>query len=534
MSEVFKHSFVKFITCKNKDYCNIEGFSEGELNFYSKKKIQAFLPDQIFYTEESFVENYGNYMCSVEKQYAMLLVEKKENKVSLKVFWGKRNRLAGRFYFMVSKNMKYLTVNTKTGDCFHGQILNYNKKRKFRSSFQKNNFSIDYIKVIMNVWREIATDNCNSIFIDCLTEFKKALNFEQDTSCQEQILKFYLDKKNIKYPNNFKVYYNTNLNSLKMKDLKKTNLKLVDSFMEKNDLSGNNLKKALHLTNKIGLKFLKDAYDIFPHDWINKDYKLILKILEKEPSTSLDNHYLFPNYNHTDKFTKAELKKMFKIFLEVLDEKINVHSFRDHIRFINQLKSFGEVNLKWKAVDVSSFNDEHIYLTDLVQQYNDGKYFRIYSNDLIYKLQQPIELEKNTYFPIILLSSENYNQESSIQSNCVRSYIGKPSSLILSIRKNSKDAEERATMEIQFYKEKEKLIFTCPQYLGRFNGKLSEEWILPKNTIMDRLSNITSKEFGSPSITREFPNGKKLVSDSDWDKYGSPFWNSVDITNFLW
>ena len=534
MGEVFKHSYTQYTVIKNKEFSEIQDISDDELNFLKRRKIVKFDAETTYNTEESYLENYGNLLCSVDKSYCLLVVEKKSNKISLKIFYGNRKRLAGRPYFTTSKNMKYATVNTDTGDFYSGYILDYQKKRKYKKVLQKNHFKDDFLRRMLNIWKDLTNQNCNSIFSEALNVFKENLGIPVISETREQLLKFYLDKKKIKYPNNFVIFWNDNFPSLKLKDIKKSDLKLVDSFMEKNSLSGNNLKKALHICNHINLKLIKYSYELFPEDWLNKDYKIISKILEYQTATAIYSN-IFPFYYENLSILKSkknELRRVFEIFLIVLENKINMFSFIDHVRFYCQLKSFGENKLKWKSNDLDSFNDEHLYFSELVQEYTEGNYQRFYPQNLTSLIEKPIDAGEK-YFPILLDSSENYNRESSVQSNCVRTYIGRPGSLIVSIRKNSEDSDERATMEIKFHKENGKIRFTCPQFLGRFNNKLDNDWESTKDILLNRLNLISEKEFENPKIQRVFPNGRKLISDSEWDENGNLFWNKVDITSYI-
>jgi hypothetical protein len=88
-------------------------------------------------------------------------------------------------------------------------------------------------------------------------------------------------------------------------------------------------------------------------------------------------------------------------------------------------------------------------------------------------------------------------------------------------------------MEIKFHKENGKIRFTCPQFLGRFNNKLDDDWESTKDILLNRLNLISEKEFENPKIQRVFPNGRKLISDSEWDENGNLFWNKVDITSYI-
>jgi len=90
----------------------------------------VWIEKENFDSDEKYIENYGNPLTKVCKTYAMVVVERQEHKVSMKLFWGFRERRVGNSWFKTSKNVEYITVNTKTGDVYTGYLHNFQKKRK--------------------------------------------------------------------------------------------------------------------------------------------------------------------------------------------------------------------------------------------------------------------------------------------------------------------------------------------------------------------------------------------------------------------
>jgi len=109
-----------------------------------------------------------------------------------------------------------------------------------------------------------------------------------------------------------------------------------------------------------------------------------------------------------------------------------------------ELKMFGEQSLKWYSFEnKDDFRKEHLDWTDKLQHYRMGTYTRIYPEYMYEVISQPL-LED--FHSVLLDTSSNYNEESNYQSNCVKGYIGKPSCLIISVRKGEFQTE-RATIE---------------------------------------------------------------------------------------
>jgi hypothetical protein len=126
----------------------------------------------------------------------------------------------------------------------------------------------------------------------------------------------------------------------------------------------------------------------------------------------------------------------------------------------------------------------------------------------------------------LLDSSKNYNDESNFQSNCVKGYIGKPGSLIISVQKG----DERATVEYRMTINGRLISTDRIQSLGKFNQKLDNEWA-PVLLKLDQqvLSCVRDERFNTVKLTKECNNGTTLKSDSYWDEQGNLRWTHKAI-----
>jgi hypothetical protein len=123
-----------------------------------------------------------------------------------------------------------------------------------------------------------------------------------------------------------------------------------------------------------------------------------------------------------------------------------------------------------------------------------------------------------------------YNIESVQQSNCVKTYIDKCSSIIISVRKGGVDSNERATIEYLLSKDLNKIKIERNQSLGRFNHKLDVEW----NDVLFKLDEIMllylqDKRFDTVKINKKSKNGVELKSTSNWDESGKLVWTENKI-----
>ena len=524
--ELFKQSFEKYrcvshktttpLQNKNFIYPNTDE-SFGELiNIHQPtKKHPLFIVEKTTTDKESYTENYGNPMCSVTKTHVMVLVEKTGDKVSLKVFNGFRHRGAGNAWFKVSWNVDYITVNKKTGDVYHGYLHNYQKKRKCVKKVRRNFFYNEPINTIKHIIKNSLSDyelNTYDIAIRAVSTFLFEIDERQgfeNLDFNKRLFRFYLDKRQIKYPNNFYVYAQILVGPEIKKVLKKNDNRLVDSYMIKEGLSGKKLKKALHNCETLNINLYKHAREVFGDDWLNQDGDIISALL----NCTLHAQHVPPEFKTV--ISPEELKRVYNIFKRVfIYEDLDSYTFYDHIRMYTELKLYGETDLRWYSEkSKEEFREEHLDWSEKIQFYKQGNYTRIYPK----YFKERIEKEIDGYMPLLLMDSKSYNEESLYQSNCVKTYIGKPGSFIISLRKGFYG--DRATIEYKLVKDRNQITPLRVQSLGKFNGKLDEEW----NEVLFKLDDIVlscieDKRFETVKIIKECKNGVTLESDTHWEE----------------
>jgi hypothetical protein len=399
------------------------------------KKSDVYLENFVSNVEEDFVLHYGNPLARVLKSYLMIVVERDGDKVSMKVFNGFRERRVGNKWFKVVRNVDYITVNTKTGDVYSGFLHNYQNKKKVRKKLNKNYFLNEPVSNIGYVIRDKIWSYSHSsieVAVDASSKFMDEIDGRGFFhSLDKRLFKFYLDKKGIKYPNNFLLYSSKLVGPIFRKILKKNNNRLVDAFMIHNGLTGKKLKKCLHSCKSLNLDLYLVAKNLFGDDWINQDDDFILQTLNSE--------FKIKDAVIPDEFVsvigKDELRRVFNLFKKVyFEEMLDTYTFIDHIEIYTQLKMYGETDLRWMSNDVDIFRNEHLDWSDKLTFYKNGHYERIYPIYSYEHLEQPL----GEYYPVLLDDSTSYNEESSTQSNCVKTYIGKPSNIIISLRKGVK------------------------------------------------------------------------------------------------
>lgn len=516
---LYKKEFKKFDNIQFRDFNTIDNLLISPEDFDFKFKFKSLRAN---HDEDFFIENYGNPLCTVRKSYFSFIVEQNGPKVSMKYFVGLRERKVGEVFFRVKKSMRFVTVNLDNGDVYSGDLLNFNKKRKCSKSLRKNYFLNDPINnlrsFVKNNLASFEVDG-NKIFEEGLLVFMRNIdpnNLSSYLSPTKRLIKFYLDKKNIKYPNNFSIYFNKWISDGFRKNLRKNQNKVVDTVMKEFGFQGTIIRKALHNCKNHHLESLKSATEFF-QDLIHSDYDLILDILNMTE--------IYSNFPKRELFSKAELKRIYKLFKEsIQEETISSYTFTDHFRMYEQLKNYGE-SIKWMSDnDRVKFQDEHLEWTNKLEYFKRGIYKRVYSSKIKNSLK-PFKIKDVEYFPILLEETPDYSEETNHQSNCVKTYIGRPSSIIISLRKDNELGEDRATLEYYVKKQYDKVTFRRVQSLGKYNSKLNDEWNLP----LEKLDDIISKWVSIPEnellkIFKECANGVKFTSDSYFDENGNLRW----------
>jgi hypothetical protein len=263
---------------------------------------------------------------------------------------------------------------------------------------------------------------------------------------------------------------------------------------------------------------------MFGDDRLNQDSGVIVPLLETL------THFNYSNYVESLKrlMTHGELDRYYRAFKQVfVNSNIDAYTLTDHVRMYCELKRYG-VDVRWNATNSNEFHNEHLDWTDKLSHYKNGTYTRIYP-DLLHEL---LSNNIGEYTPVLLTTSQEYNEESATQSNCVKGYVGRPESIIISLRKGI----ERATIEYQVKMVNEKVTINRVQSLGKRNQALEPKWtdvMLSLDKIM--LSFLKDKNFELVKVIKENGMGMKITSDSKWEdtRWGVTMlrWENPKISN---
>jgi hypothetical protein len=263
-------------------------------------------------------------------------------------------------------------------------------------------------------------------------------------------------------------------------------------------------------------------YRFFGQDLFNKIKEDVFLTLEMYSvyDPVADNAIFYENIDSL--ITKKEKENILNILNETKSKNF-LGTLKDHLRFKDRLLKYGE-EVKIVAKNLEEFNQEHVEWSTLIESYSNGHVTRFYGEDSGL-VEDPIYTSDETYFPILLKTTEDYQGESAHQHNCVRTYSEKAHCFIVSLRKGSKDGSDRATIEYQFTQTGLKRV----QTLGKFNKILTDEWVEPVDDLDKRLDYFFKKGFIKlPVMIKKYKNGRinKMFSKfKEYDETKHPFYD---------
>ena len=427
---------------------------------------------------ESYLKNYGNKNSTVHHQRHTIVVERDENKICLKIFYYEKRRRVGKIFFAKRTSIDFITYRVKDGALFYGSVGNYHSKKGSTKRLRRFVFGQEDIlmrkkSIIRDINGLICTEEnkfeqiteCDSK-VDPIIQF---INLVTNGECEdyEGFYKFILKKQSVKFPNNIMSFIDSGYPIVDKKSRDKFDGKYIDTFMFNRGYMGKKVKRVLHKVKKFNPQVF-DSISIF----LGYDY--ILKTLTDEELIEVfqfgGNQFFFlPENSLIKNCSENEKKNILKIILLSVKGFTDINIVSDHLRFYQTINKFEKC--VWRSSNLKEFTDEHLSWSNIFSSYEEGYFNRIYSE----KFVKMVEMSIGTYDPIILKSSDEYNEESRVQSNCVRTYIKKANSLIVSLR-DSSNYKNRATIEYRIFFNGKTLGLKRFQTLGRFNRYLDKTW----------------------------------------------------------
>lgn len=482
--------------------------------------------------ENTYLENYGNPLARLNMTRNTYVIEQKEKNISIKHYYYHRYRNVNKKYFLVRKTIKYLTFNFNKKMFYAGEISS--KRKKVTKKVQK--FDVKNLKdgtnglfySFFHSLNEKSYDTIN-IFYDVICD-KLNFNIDKNLPLEAKHFLIYLKIKKIKYPDTFANFINL---YFKLSDLKKHKNNLVNYVMDFLGVKGNNARKILNTQLNIDTRIFSSFYHLLGVDYFNKIKNTQIFSLG---SNGTYNTYWAKEIFNTQQITNSEKSNIVSI-IEKCKYNEQLETILEHIEFKNKLAKHGEI-VKIRAKNLDDFNDEHEEWSKLVASYKTGIIERYYGEKQN-EIEKTIICDKDMFFPVLLKGTVDYEKESTLQKNCVRTYVQKPDCLIISLRKNNPDSDERLTIEYQFRKNE----ILNVQTRARFNKMADEEWSRALSILNDTVKKLyKDKVIELPKMTKTYRNGRKIETNAifpDEEKmvYLTPEWDNPIIysetTNYL-
>jgi hypothetical protein len=298
-------------------------------------------------------------------------------------------------------------------------------------------------------------------------------------------------------------------------------MNLVDSIMKKLNLKGSKVKQIFNEMEWIEFDRLYLTYKLLGIDRFNKienkyfdeyysDDEMSRTMEENRMGRYYECFYCennqYPLNSLSVPLTPKEKDRIADLIPYLTDYRFS--TLLDHLNMKRDLMNLGE-DVKFKFTNISSFNLEHEEFSRLLQSYRKGEVERYYGD--VDSLENPIEYQGETYYPVLLRKTMDYEKESQHQRNCVRGYSERPDCLIFSIRKYSTDGDYRITVEYR-YKIDEILNV---QERTRFNETPSLEF---SQVAKIQLANINLLyKLGTlklPKMVKKYRNGKTVEQEA--------------------
>lgn len=467
--------------------------------------------EKVSESEEDYKKNYGNPLCYVRHYRNTIVVSKKENKISLKLFTYERFRNVGKPYFKVATSCKYFTYNYVNNAMYYGYINNYHKKRKFTKRVKRVTTDFNPISQIranlMSFFHQSSdtnlllkkTDVVNTTINTFINSIPGIENYNHISHIDNRFYKLVLDKNNVKLPNNWESLIFT-WPQPKKKDYIKNKFKYVDALMSVNKLKGDKIRRVLHNITTFNPQSLHVVIGMFGHEFVlSQSDETITSIMKHAMNNS---SYVIKDIIQN----KKEFNNCFEIFKLVIQQNIHEYTFSDHLRLYSNLKRFEPV--KWESKDYDSFQKEHFEWSERNGFYTKGDFTRIYTDSFVEEIEKSFKVNDDLYYPVVLKTSNEYNKESFVQNNCVKGYVNRAESFIISLRKgDSLESKDRATIEYRINKQDDKIKFKRVQTLGRFNKRLTDDWVEPIKKLDDKISKLLNKNmFSLPELIIKLGN----------------------------
>ena len=546
----------------------IQNYSNKTVTPYIKKSnLDSFGPikhvemgyftpkhNNVLYVEEKeWLDKSTNIFYSALVDRVTIVLEKNEDKIKVSIFNFTKSRVVGYRYFKKESNDMHITFNIKTNN-FYITTSTFSNRRRYtftsKNDFSKINTKIKSLKFQNNLsalkgvrlnssLNKIKTNTINvtpllTALYDELGLGNTTNSFKKNIFVGDQseilgniIMEWFVKVRSIKVPNDYQYYLINHYPGIKI--LKKNNMNLLQSILKENGLNGKFYNRLLNLNPKCNITDLTHLRDYLGDDNIKQIKPNILI----KSNNFTDNKWV--SYAKTLKLegelNKHEKKNIINIYNTSLDcDRIKwfINELYDHISMREKLKSYDVVK-KIKAKTILDFEQEHIEWASLINQLERNKEVSyIYPSKFLEHIEKPIIVDDTKYFVKVLDNDFEYFNEGEIQHHCVRTYLDRYDSIIISVRKDYPNNTNRMTCEFKMNNSKQiKSLNNISEVIGepklvqarmKYNAIPDNEWEIVKKLLrkefLDYVCKPKSEVIPTINIYNKITNERKILKYS--------------------
>lgn len=491
--------------------------------------------------DEKIKKYYGDPFARIETQTVERRIIKDGDKVSIKVYSGRKERKVNNLYFTKTAYSTTITFNMKTGNF---NVIRYDHTKKgSNKGFYSNSFNALNTALNLIYGSENRMDRTSSFYDEYIKEFrpdtfqlavKEALELDSllyppvglnimINDFSDKWLNKFIDLKKIKCPDKgverlIKFYYPTE------RYLKKNNRKLIAAILDRFNIKSNLTIKILHQYPQTNIKDIADLCSILGNDYPKYFGNIKSHFFYDTKNDNNSNDHSEKSYilSKDDEFTREvlniEKENIIKIINDSTDESKRhqangiVTTIMDHFDMLEKTHPhYPEFRLTSQTKE--TFHTEHIQLSSIASQIQEGfSTHLIFDSDVIREIEKPLQISylppinvhtlvgsfdgiyEKTFEPHLLKTSEDYIEEGLYMHHCVAGYIKSSSrSIIVSLR----CGDDRVTCE---FNVREKI---CQQARYFTNDPVPEYFKKALTALKDRISRIPFQI--APIDTRKIP-----------------------------
>lgn len=438
-----------------------------EIGSFTKKKKQPQHPLE----EKKWLDKSVNLLNSASVNRVTVVLEQNSTKLKLSIFKFAKSKNVGHRYFAKYSDDLHITFNTKTKNFFITKSVFQHRKR--RTTTTKNDFNkilrvINTIKcediLLKQVWfdglsnREVKNPQdlkaLKQFFnkVEIQLYFHLGVNFNLSNEglgagLGRGMLRWFVNVWGIKTPDHYYHYLLCHYPGIRK--LKKHKMNLGRTILSNKDLHGKHYIKLINEPLPYNLNDLKMLENILGSRYAKMVPKTFLRITKNYEDSKYEvDMELKPDYT---KLLNYEKLNLVKILSDITDSHF-LSYVDDHIHTQHKLKGYG-VNVKIKSKTRKQFDEEHKEWSDLLHLCERNKETTyLYDPTFMEKMQEPLYgPNKNKKYEVKVLKTDlEYFQEGQIQHHCVRTYLDRYDSIIVSIRNNDTQNPERVTIEFDY------------------------------------------------------------------------------------